>query len=73
MTELQYQRVLARLTKLENTMNDLITAHQHFITALQVTELLTITQAKIEELRITTESLVDRVEVLEEEPYEDRT
>lgn len=67
-SDTQYQRLLSRLTALEELVNDLITAHQRFITLTQVNQLLTITQTSIQDINETIEALDNRVTAIEEEP-----
>lgn len=65
----QYARILARLSKIEETINDMLVAMNQYVTLTQVKQLLTITQTELSDLTSTVESLEDRVEALEEEPY----
>lgn len=71
MTEAQYLKVLARLTALENKVNDITTAMNNYMTNLQVSEIYTILSAETTALREIVDSLATRVETIEEEPYED--
>lgn len=71
MTEAQYLKVLARLTALENKVNDITTAMNNYMTNLQVSEIYTILSAETTALREIVDSLTTRVETIEEEPYED--
>lgn len=64
----QYNRILARLTKLEETMNDVLVAMEHYISMSQMQQLLTIQKTELADLRSTVDSLEDRVEAIEEEP-----
>jgi hypothetical protein len=64
----QYNRLLARLTKTEETLNDLIVASKHYVSMSQVNQLNTIVTTQLADIRNTVESLEDRVESIEEEP-----
>lgn len=68
LTESKYINLLARVTALENTLNDTIVALSRLATINQVQELLVITQANIEALSIKVEALNERVTAIEEEP-----
>jgi BMFP domain-containing protein YqiC len=64
----QYQRLLARLTALEQAHNDVVVAIDNFVTLQQLQELLTITTADLEDLRQQVTALENRVTSIEEEP-----
>lgn len=64
----QYARILARLTKIEETINDMLVASEHYLTMSQMHQLLTVQAAELTDLRNTVNSLEDRVESIEEEP-----
>jgi tetrahydromethanopterin S-methyltransferase subunit G len=64
----QYNRILARLTKIEETINDILVAMEHYVSMTQVNQLLTINKTELADLRSTVDSLEDRVEAIEEEP-----
>lgn len=64
----QYNRILARLGKIEQTLNDVIVAMDHFVTMNQVQQLLTIQSTQLADLTATVSALEDRVEQIEEEP-----
>lgn len=68
LTESKYINLLARVTALENTLNDTIVALSRLATINQVQELLVITQANIEALSIKVDALSERVTAIEEEP-----
>ena len=70
-TTTQYAALLSRLTSLENKVNDITTAMNQFMTQLQISEIYTILGAETTTLREIVDSLVTRVETLEQEPYED--
>jgi hypothetical protein len=70
LTESQYQSILARLTKLERAMNDVITAQNQMVTNEQVNELTTVLQQDIDAVTELIGSLQTRGESLEAEPYE---
>jgi hypothetical protein len=71
MTEAQYQKILSRLTALENKVNDITTAMNNYMTNLQISEIYTILSAETTALREIVDALTTRVETIEEEPYED--
>ena len=64
----QYNRMLARLTKIEETLNDMLVAMGHYVTMTQVQQLLSIQATQVADLEATVDSLEDRVESIEEEP-----
>ncbi len=64
----QYNRLLARLTKLEQSLNDAFVASEHYVTMAQVHQLLTILSTELADAKTTLASLEDRVESIEEEP-----
>jgi hypothetical protein len=64
----QYNRLLARLTKIEENLNDSFVAQEHYVTMAQVHQLLTILSTQIADLSTTVASLEDRVESIEAEP-----
>lgn len=68
LTETKYNNILARITALENTLNDTIVALSRLATVNQVQELLVINQANVEALSRKVEALEERVTAIEEEP-----
>lgn len=70
-TTTQYAALLSRLTALENRVNDITTAMNQFMTQLQISEIYTILSAENTALRETVDSLVTRIETVEQESYED--
>lgn len=64
----QYTQLLTRLTRLENTMNDVITALNQQVTVDQVSQVLTLLSTQISDLSTTVTSLEARVTTIEEEP-----
>lgn len=64
----QYNRILARLTKLEGAVNDIFVAQKKMISREQINQLLVLLQTDQEDMRQTLESLEDRVGTIEEEP-----
>ena len=64
----QYNRILSRLTALENGFNDVAVAIDKFITLSQMNQLLTLLQQDLDDLRVQTTALEARVVSLEEEP-----
>jgi len=67
-TDSQYQRLLARVTALEEHHNDVVVAMDAFATLDQVQELLVLVQTRIETLEDAVEALEERVTAIEEEP-----
>lgn len=66
----QYNRLLARVTKLENAHNDVVVAMDAFITLGQMNQLLTLLQTDIDDLTTQVTALNDRVEAIENEPLQ---
>jgi len=64
----QYNRLLARLTKIEETINDIIVAKERMVTMTQTQQLITIVSTQLIDVQQTVASLEDRVEAIEEEP-----
>jgi len=64
----QYNRLLARLTKIEETINDIIVAQERMVTMTQTQQLITIVSTQLIDVQQTVASLEDRVEAIEEEP-----
>jgi uncharacterized coiled-coil protein SlyX len=67
----QYNALLARLTKIERTLNDIITAQNRFVSLTEVNEVFTVLQQGMDALTLTMNTLDDRVETIENEPYDD--
>ena len=67
-TEDQYTNILSRLTALENYVNDLTVANEHYITLLQLQELLVVLQTTIDDFSTRVTSLEARVNTIENEP-----
>jgi hypothetical protein len=64
----QYNRILSRLTKIEENINDMMVAMNHYVEMGQVQQLLTIVTTQVADLTNTVAALEDRVESIEEEP-----
>jgi len=64
----QYNRLLNRITALENAHNDVVVAMEVFITLEQMNQLLTLLQADMDDLNTQVTALNDRVEAIENEP-----
>ena len=64
----QYARILTRLTRIEESLNDIMVAMENFVTMTQVQQLLTIVTTEVADLTTTVESLEERVESIESEP-----
>jgi hypothetical protein len=67
MTLDQYNRLLARVTKLEETMNDILTAQKAFVTRAQTNQLLILQQTEQQALTEQLTALELRVTNIEEE------
>ncbi len=68
MTPTQEAKVFARLTALEESVNNIMVALSRLVTRDQVTQLLVIQQTEQADQRQTLEALENRVELLENEP-----
>ena len=64
----QYNRILARLTKIGETINDILVAMGAYVTLTQLQQLMTIVTTDVDDLRNTVNALEDRVQSIEEEP-----
>ena len=64
----QYNRILSRLTAMENSFNDMAVAIDNFITLSQMNQLMTLLQQDIDDLRQQVVGLENRVTSIEEEP-----
>lgn len=64
----QYNRLLARITKVEETLNDIMVAMERYITLSQVNQLHTLVQTDLDDLRQQVVALETRVTNIEEEP-----
>jgi hypothetical protein len=64
----QYNRINARLTALEGTANDVITAQSRYATVSQVQELLVAIQTEVQILNTALQAVEARLISIEEEP-----
>ena len=64
----QYQRVLRRLTTIEESLNNTFVAIDKFVTLGQVNQLLTILQQDLADVKQRIEALESRVDAIENEP-----
>jgi len=64
----QYQRLLARLTALEEHANDIATAIDSLVTMQEVRQLLVVLQTDLEDVQTNVDALEARVTLIEEEP-----
>ena len=64
----QYQRVLRRLTTIEESLNNTFVAIDKFVTLGQVNQLLTILQQDLADVKQRLEALESRVDAIENEP-----
>ena len=64
----QYNRILSRLNKIENTLNDILTAMENYVSVGQVNQLLAITQTELAAIAENVDALELRVTAIEEEP-----
>ena len=67
-TDEQYNRILSRLTRLEEVINDIIVAQSRLISLTQVNQLLTLLQTQVDDLSTNVSELESRVGNIEEEP-----
>ncbi len=67
-SENQYNRLLARMTALEEAHNDVVVAATNYITLAQVNQLLVILQADHADLTLQVAALEARVLAIENEP-----
>lgn len=67
-SESQYQKLLTRITNLEQQANDQTTAMNQFITLSQMNQLSVLLQSLIDVLETNVEALESRVEAIENEP-----
>ncbi len=64
----QYNTILSRLTKLEHVANDIIVALDRKASLTQLSELVTLLQTDLVDLRTKTTALESRVSSIESEP-----
>ena len=64
----QYQTLLSRITKLEHAVNDVIVALDRKASLTQLSELVTLLQTDLVDLRTKTTALESRVTAIENEP-----
>lgn len=64
----QYEAILARLNRLENSFNDLAVALQRCVSMTQVQQLLSLIQQDLASVNSDVNSLEARVTSIEEEP-----
>jgi len=67
-TSNEYQVLLNRITAAENSLNDIFTAMENFVTLSQINQLNVGTQTELAALRIEVNALQLRVTSIEEEP-----
>jgi len=67
-TDSQYQRLLARVSALEEHHNNIAIALDRFTTLDQLQELLVVIQTDISDLNTRLDSIENRVTAIEEEP-----
>lgn len=67
-TTSQYNRLLVRMTKLEELVNDMLTASDQYITLGQMNQLSTLWQTEFDNIQTQVTALEDRVTGIEEEP-----
>jgi len=68
MTEAQYLALLNRVSALEQHVNDLTTAVNRMVSMIEVQQLHTILETRIDDLQTNVEALETRVTAIEEEP-----
>ena len=67
-TETKYINLIARVTKVESTLNDTISALGRLASVNQIHELLVVIQTQIDSLSTSVTALEARVTSIEEEP-----
>tara|TARA_B100000131_G_scaffold315009_1_gene352745 strand:- start:3082 stop:3306 length:225 start_codon:yes stop_codon:yes gene_type:complete len=67
-TETKYNNLIARVTRLEDTLNDTIKAVSRLASINQIHELLVVIQTQIDSLNTNVTALEARVTSIEEEP-----
>ena len=65
-TDDQYEVILARLSALENHLNNVVVAIEHFITLQQMQELLVVIQTTLDDLETRVSSLETRISIITE-------
>jgi len=69
-SDAQYNRLLARMSKAEEAINDIIIAQGSFITLSQLNQLMVLTQTEQDVLTEQVTSNTTRITALEEESYQ---
>ena len=64
----QYNGILARLTAIENHLNNVTVALDSYVELSQVQQLLVVIQTTLDDLSTRTSALEARVEIIENEP-----
>ncbi len=64
----QYNQILARLTAIEELLNDVLVAMGKFVTLGQVNQLHTLIQTDLQDVHTTLEALENRIQDIEEDP-----
>lgn len=67
-TEDQYQGILARLTSIENHLNNVTIALDRYVELSQVQQLLVVIQTSLDNLNTKVSALETRVGIIENEP-----
>lgn len=67
-TEDQYQGILARLTAIENHLNNVTIALDRYVELSQVQQLLVVIQTTLDDLSSRTSALESRISIIENEP-----
>lgn len=66
-TDTQYMVLLERVTALEEAVNNLSVASQHYVSRSQVQQLLTLLSTDLADVKVLLDSLKNRVVAIEEE------
>jgi hypothetical protein len=64
----QYQALLTRITRLEQAVNDLMTAINQVTTPSQLNQIFALISTDLDDVKVTVASLATRVETIENEP-----
>lgn len=71
-TTSEYNRILSRLNKIEETISDLLTIVNKCVTASTISRVVVPLEADVEALEIRVETLETQVQELLDDPYEEQ-
>tara|TARA_Y100001970_G_C14229459_1_gene857722 strand:- start:1896 stop:2120 length:225 start_codon:yes stop_codon:yes gene_type:complete len=69
-TQEKYEKLLSRITALENHHNNIAIAMDQFVSLSQIQELLVLVQTKLDDFESRLSSLENRITAIEEEPLD---